>query len=426
MVDGREAGARVLVVTGPGLVADGGLLESVAAAECAALGVTGRVVAAAGPDAFAGALAGAGDDEAVVALPGPDPDVRRLMEAPSGHAPRTVWLDLARVGPVPVASGAARMQGRGVLGLVWAIRHAVHRLRRPARRIAYGGHADQWGDLRLPSPAAASPPEAGASPTAGAPPAAGAAVPVAVLVHGGYWRSIWEADLMDALAIDLADRGYAAWNIEYRRPDPHGWAATTEDVASAIEALGGLGVPLDLNRIAVIGHSAGGQLALRAAADTHGKDMHGKDMHGKDMHGKDAGGTRAAGDPRGGHPGVRIALAVSLAGVVDLVEGDRRRVGNGAVADALGGGADGIPEVYAAASPLARLPLGVPQLVVQGASDDLDLLDAGRRYARAAGEEAVYLELPGDHFDVIDPATPIWKATADHLAACLRPAADIP
>nr|BFE80870.1 hypothetical protein GCM10020093_034710 [Planobispora longispora] len=197
-----------------------------------------------------------------------------------------------------------------------------------------------------------------------------------MLLHGGYWRSIWGADLMDALGIDLAERGFTAWNVEYRRPDLHGWAATTEDVAAALALAAGEA----RGPVVVIGHSAGGQLALRAAADDR-----------------------------------RVALAVSLAGVLDLVEGDRRHLSSGAVAAALGGSAAEVPAAYAASSPLERLPLKVPQLIVQGGGDDLDLIDLGRRYARAAqaaGDEVTYLEMSGDHFDVIDPASPIWRATA--------------
>jgi acetyl esterase/lipase len=153
---------------------------------------------------------------------------------------------------------------------------------------------------------------------------------------------------------------------------------------------------LDLGRVAVFGHSAGGQLALRLAADT----------------------ARAARTGGGAGGGVRVAVAVSLAGVVDLTEGDRRGVGTGAVAAALGGGAADRPEVYAEADPMRRLPVGVPQVVVQGAGDDLDLIDFNRRYvarARAAGDEVVWLEQPGDHFAVIDPAADIWRATLAEL-----------
>jgi acetyl esterase/lipase len=357
---GRRVDVDVLVVAAAGLVADLDLVREAVESQCAELAVDGRLVAAASPAAVAEALAGAGTG-AIVVLPGPDPDARRLMTMAGPHAGRTVWYDLTRTGPVEVAGGGAHLHGRGSWGVEWAIRHAVYRLRHPARRVAYGSDPDQWGELRLP--------EADDRP------------PVAVLIHGGYWRAVWAADLMDALAIDLAGRGFATWNLEYRRPDPHGWDTTTVDVASGLAALSDLDV--DADRVAVLGHSAGGQLAFRAAADTG-----------------------------------RVALAVSLAGVLDLAEGYRRGVGTGAVAAALGGSPASVPERYAASDPMARLPLRVPQLVVQGRDDDPDLVDNGRRYARAAraaGDEVTYLERPGDHFAVIDPATDIWRATVEQL-----------
>jgi acetyl esterase/lipase len=350
----------VLVVVAAGLVADLDLVRETVVSECEALGVNGRLVAAVDPGAVAEALAGAGTG-AIVVLPGLDPDIRRLMTVAGPHAGRTVWCDLTRTGPVEVAGGGAHLYGRGIWGVGWAIRHAVHRLRHPARRIRYGPGPDQWGELRLPG--AVDRP------------------PVAVLIHGGYWRPVWTADLMDALAIDLTRQGFATWNLEYRRPDPHGWDATTVDVASGLAALADLDV--DADRVTVLGHSAGGQLAMRAAAD-----------------------------------GGRVALVVSLAGVLDLAEGYRRGIGTGAVAAALGGTPATVPDHYAASDPMARLPLRVPQLIVQGGNDDPDLVDCGRRYAlaaRAAGDDVTYLEQPGDHFAVIDPASDIWRATVAHL-----------
>mgnify|MGYP003042504099 CR=1 FL=1 len=347
----------VLVVIGPGLAADLRLLVEVADREFAALGVKGKTVSAPDLPDLRTALEFPG---ALVVLPGPDPEARDLLS----RRPHAVRLDLTRSvsGPGEVGDpGVTHLYGRGVGGLTWAIRHAVHRLRSPARRVAYGEHPDQWAEVR--------PPHEDAGPA-----------PVAVLVHGGYWRSVWGADLMDALCVDLAERGFAAWNLEYRRPDLHGWAATTEDVARGVAlATGDAPGP-----VVVIGHSAGGQLALRAAADDR-----------------------------------RVTLAVSLAGVLDLVEGDRRHLSSGAVASALGGSAADLPAVYGRSSPLERLPLGVPQLVAQGDGDDLDLIDLSRRYARAAqeaGDEVTYLEMSGDHFDIIDPASPIWRAIAGAVA----------
>ncbi|WFE40931.1 alpha/beta hydrolase [Micromonospora sp. WMMD998] len=348
------------VVIGPGLVADTALLTSLVAGACAELDVTGEVVAAASTDELRSRLAA--PEGPVVVLPGPTPPARALIGAQPPHA---VWYDLTVEPPVP---GAVHLAGRGAWGVVWAVRHAVHRFRAPATRVAYGSHPEQWGDLRLPVPHDTP-------------------APVAVLLHGGFWRSVWGADLMDALAVDLADRGYASWNVEYRRPDRHGWDATTRDVEAGLAALRDLAAdrPLDLGRVVVLGHSAGGQLALRAAADLAGR----------------------AGGPR-------VALAVSLAGVLDLTEGERRHLGDGAISAALGGSPATAPRRYAESDPMLRLPVGVPTLLVQGTADSPDLVDANRRYAVAAAEagDAVrHLEQPGDHFAVIDSGADIWQDT---------------
>ncbi|SEG91130.1 Acetyl esterase/lipase [Nonomuraea solani] len=361
----------VLVVVGPGVTADPALLAEIAEREFAGAGVSGALVHAQGA-AHVRSLVSDG----TVVLPGPRPEVRALMERPLGAV---VWVDLERVDGVTALEGATHLHGRGIGGLAWGIRHAVHRARHPSRRIAYGPEPEQWGDLYTP----------------------GNTAPAVVLIHGGYWRSIWAADLMEALCADLAGRGLAVWNLEYRRPDLHGWRATTADIAAGLAALGGLGDVVDLGRVAVAGHSAGAQLALRAVAD----------------------GARvppAVSPPAS--PAVSlpvslpVSLVVSLAGVLDLVQGERRWLSAGAVAAALGESGD------ADASPLLRVPVGVPQLVVQGAGDDLDLVDFGRRYARVAreaGDNVKYLEMVGDHFDVITPSTPIWQATAHAITEAL-------
>ncbi|MEV0353696.1 alpha/beta hydrolase fold domain-containing protein [Nonomuraea sp. NPDC050680] len=368
----------VLVVVGPGLVADAALLSETAEREFAALGVSGELVHARDA-AEVMACTAAGDGEfsaaAVVVVPGPVDEVRRLMGQCLGPL---VWLDLARVDGAEVGEGATHIHGRGVEGLIWAIRHAVHRLRYPRTRIAYGTHRDQWGELYLPE---------GLLPRSATCQAEGDRPAVVALVHGGNWRSNWAADLMDALCLDLLGRGLAVWNLEYRRPDLHGWRATAADVAAGLAALSTVDAPIDLDRVAVVGHSAGAQLAFRAVAD-----------------------------------GARVSLVVSLAGVLDLVEGDRRWLGSGAVAAALGTAAGSGLEV-GTASPVLRLPLRVRQLIVQGSGDELDLVDFARRYARAAqeaGDDVTYLEMSGDHFAVIDPQAPIWRTTALAITDALR------
>ncbi|MGW4891946.1 alpha/beta hydrolase family protein [Kitasatospora sp. NPDC004240] len=216
----------------------------------------------------------------------------------------------------------------------------------------------------------------------------------AVLIHGGYWRARYRLDLMHLLAADLQARGYAVWNVEYRRTGlpGGGWPGTFRDVAAALDAVASLGGgAVDPARVAVIGHSAGGQLALWAARR-----------------------------PRASSGPVAPAVAVSLAGVCDLRLAARLGLSDGAVAELLGGGPADRPRVYRQADPMALLPLGLPQLVVHGTADRHVPYELSRRYAEAAGPEAVLLELPGaDHFDVIDPGTAAWARTAGELARLL-------
>lgn len=116
------------------------------------------------------------------------------------------------------------------------VRPRVHR---------YGRNTDQFGELWLPA--------AGASP-----------IGTVVLLHGGFWRARYSVSLGWPLAVDLAGRGYAVWNLEYRRVGKGGgWPATFADVAAGIDLLATL--PVDTSRLVAIGHSAGGHLATWAA-----------------------------------------------------------------------------------------------------------------------------------------------------------------
>jgi acetyl esterase/lipase len=251
----------------------------------------------------------------------------------------------------------------------------------PARQIAYGDHPDQVGHLHLPL---------GAGPW-----------PTVILIHGGFWKWGWDRTLMTPLAHDLADRGFAAWNIEYRRVGQAGggWPGTFEDVATANDVVAEL-EETDASRIAAVGHSAGGQLALWLAA----------------RHRLPAGVPGAA-------PSTRLRGAVSQAGVSNLVQGAVDDLGGGACAALLGGSPDEVPERYAVASPAALLPLGVPQLLVHGGRDDIVPPGQSRAYveaARAAGDEVELLEDPtADHFDVIEPAHALWTGICGWLARVL-------
>jgi acetyl esterase/lipase len=191
---------------------------------------------------------------------------------------------------------------------------------------------------------------------------------VAVLVHGGFWRARYGLDLEHALAADLVARGWTVWNVEYRRlGDGGGWPATYDDVRAAISAL-----PVEASRVVAIGHSAGGHLAVRAAAD------------------------------------VRLDAVVSQAGALDLYELWRRGTSDHVVRKFLGGSPDDVPDAFAAATPH---PPGVPLLLVHGALDEDVPVEISRDFG--AGE-VVIVEDEG-HMEHLNPRSRCWQAVIEWL-----------
>lgn len=247
----------------------------------------------------------------------------------------------------------------------------------------YGAAASQIGDLHLPK--VTNP-------------------PVVCLLHGGFWRLPYGYDQMTPLAQDLIQRGYAAWNLEYRRigEDGGGWTGTLTDVSIGIEHLAKLredGADIDLSRVVTVGHSAGGHLALWAAGPR----------------------TLSGQEPL---PRVRVMAAVGQAPAADLKQVHALGLSRGVALEFLGGTPAQYPERYAAASPRELLPLGVPQLIVQGQADDTVPASLVRDYvaaAKAAGDPVDYLEFPGfGHFEHIDRNSPAWKAVPDWLERLFR------
>ena len=213
-----------------------------------------------------------------------------------------------------------------------------------------------------------------------------------VLIHGGFWRARYGLRLGDLLVDDLARRGWAVWNLEYRRLGVRsrgGWPATFEDVAAGIDHLGRLEEPLDLARVVGIGHSAGGHLAFWAAARR---------------------GLPA--DAPGAEPSVRLAGAVAQGGVVDLREAARLGLSRHAAEKLLGGPPTRWPARYDLASPLEQLPLGVPQLLVHGDADDVVPIGIARGYAERAayaGDPCELVEVAGcGHEEHLDPGSHAW------------------
>jgi acetyl esterase/lipase len=220
-------------------------------------------------------------------------------------------------------------------------------------------------------------------------PVAGERWPVAVVIHGGFWRARYDRTLMDALSADLAASGWAAWNLEYRRVGAGGgWPATFADVAAGIDHLAIVPAPLDLARVVAIGHSAGGHLALWAAS----RDR----------------------------PGVAVTAAVGQAAASDLAAVARLGLGNGAAEELLDGSPEQVPDRYAAASPAQRLPLGVPVLLVHGARDDTVPVAISRDFHRAAVAAGDVCDLvvgeDDGHFEHIDPASGAWATVTRWLA----------
>ena len=249
----------------------------------------------------------------------------------------------------------------------------------PAPVVRYGDHPDQVANLHAPA-------------------AGGGPWPVVVLLHGGFWRDGWDRTLMTPLAHDLAARGFLAWNVEYRRvgQDGGGWPGTLADVAAADR------------RARRCPGSRREAASLPSATPPEGTSRSGSQP-----------GTGSPSGAPGAAPRVRLRLAVSLAGVADLVRGAEEGLGDGACAALLGGTPAQVPERYAGASPAALLPLGARQLLVHGLRDDVVPPSQSSDYAaaaRAAGDDVELLELPeADHFDVIEPSHQAWEAVTTRL-----------
>ena len=217
-------------------------------------------------------------------------------------------------------------------------------------------------------------------------------LPTVVLVHGGFWRGSYDLHLEDALAADLAGRGFLVWNIDYR-PSEDPWPATLSDAAAYDFAFTGhYGARVDRARVAVVGHSAGGQLALWLAS----RDRLPVGAPGRRDH-------------------VRPALAVPQAPVAALAQASAEQLGAGAVDALLGGSPSAVPDRYAAADPAALVPSGVRTVLLHGAGDAIVPLSQSEEYLRVGGPQVSLEKVPGDHFVHLDPAS----AACDALRAAL-------
>jgi acetyl esterase/lipase len=256
-----------------------------------------------------------------------------------------------------------------------ALRIARSALRRPATRHRYGEHPRQVADLHRP---------VGSGPH-----------PVVVVLHGGYWQAPYTKLVTRPLCVALTHHGFAALNVEYRRlgRDGGGWPQTFDDVAAAIDHLADpelLHSGLVLEDVTLLGHSAGGQLALWA-------------------------GGRPELPPNavGSRPVVVAHRVLAMAAVCDLERAGR------VARELLGGGPAAVPGRWAQADPMRRIPLGVPVGLVHARDDETVSVERSREYAaaaRAAGADVWLAETAGGHRDPIDPHSEAWAQALGWLA----------
>lgn len=239
-------------------------------------------------------------------------------------------------------------------------------------RSTYGDDPSQFGELYLP-----------------------ARIPLAtvVVVHGGYWADGFDASAMRPMCQALQAEGYAVWNLEYRRVGgTGGWPTTFVDVARGIDHLTTFDT-VDTGDVRLVGHSAGGQLAVWAA-------------------------SRRDTTP-GGPSMVTVTRCLSLAGVLDLASASREGLGSGNVDRLMAGTPAEVPEHYDQGDPTRLVPAGCPVDCLVGRDDQVVPRTQSEAYvaaAEAVGAPVTLTEVPGDHSALITPGTAAWPTVLEKLA----------
>lgn len=234
--------------------------------------------------------------------------------------------------------------GRGIIGYRDGLRHLINRKAVPVETVRYGPHSENVGDLRLGGRG------------------------LVVLVHGGFWRQAWERDSMESLAVDLTRRGLNTWNIEYRRIGiGGGWPGSFHDTLMALDFVPQLG--LEVDRIGVVGHSAGGFLAMWASSRT----------------------------------GINVGSTVPLAPIGDLEK------------HAVSGlyGADETRLLLDSGAPPHADPGKVPTLLVHGTTDRH--VPPSHSETLATWHDLDLLEPDTGHFELLDPGRDHWPRVVEAL-----------
>ena len=251
-------------------------------------------------------------------------------------------------------------------------------------RIAYGDDPLQFGELRLPKTKGKH--------------------PVVIVVHGGCWFAEYDLHHLAAFSDALTKLGVATWTIEYRRiGNPGGaWPGTFQDVAKGADYVREVAKkhPLDLQRVIVIGHSAGGQLALWLAARRN---------------------LPKSSELYSANP-LPVVGVVSLAGISDLKK--YRPNCDESVTKLLGGSPEQFAERYQQTSPIELLPLKVPVRLIHGAKDRIVPIELGGEFktvAKQKGDDVTLITLDAaGHFDLISPVSNVWAIVETSVRVLLK------
>jgi acetyl esterase/lipase len=225
------------------------------------------------------------------------------------------------------------------------------------------------------------------------PPRGRSSLPLVLVLHGGFWRPEYDRHHAAAQSAALADAGHVVATVEYRRA---GWPVIFDDIALLTDIVPSLVARavgpdvVDVTRTVLVGHSAGGHLAVWAAS--------------RHRLPRQCPWHRSTPLP--------VAGVVALAGVLDLHLADRLRLDGDATDSLLGGTAAQVPDRFAVTDPAMLVPTGVPTICVHGKLDDIVPIDLSHRYASAAGVGGDDVEVraveDAEHFAVIDPRSTAW------------------
>ncbi|MGQ0839461.1 alpha/beta hydrolase family protein [Actinokineospora sp.] len=210
-----------------------------------------------------------------------------------------------------------------------------------------------------------------------------------LLVHGGFWRAEQQASSMLGACSDVAAAGLAAASVEYRTVETGAsWDTMVRDVADAVTAFGAA-TAIPLRRTVLVGHSAGGHLALLAAARLPG-----------------------------------LGAVVGLAPVTDLVRAHAQHLGDDAVLGLFGGREPAVEELRAA-SPLHQPTPGCRILLVHGTADQAVPVEQSSAYARATGAPLRLID-DARHMHLVKTERPAWARVRAELGAMAKALSDDP